>query len=154
MKALHHPNTASLLTLLALMPFHAYAQIATQAPSPGTPPIATPSFGSSFLQVGFGLVVVIAFLIAALWLLKRLTAPRGAVAGLMRVIAGTAVGPRERVVLLEVGDTWLVLGVAPGQVTTLHQLPKQNTAVESTTPVVKDFSTWLKQMMERKNAKQ
>ncbi|MNN99031.1 Flagellar protein FliO [compost metagenome] len=32
-------------------------------------------------------------------------------------------GPRERVVIVEVADTWLVLGVAPGQVSKLHELP-------------------------------
>jgi flagellar protein FliO/FliZ len=53
-------------------------------------------------------------LVGSLWLLKRLTAVRGPASGMMRVVAATAVGGRERVVILEVGSTWLVLGVAPG----------------------------------------
>ena len=40
------------------------------------------------------------------------------------VIGGSAVGQRERVVLVEVADTWLVIGVAPGHVTALHSMPK------------------------------
>jgi flagellar protein FliO/FliZ len=35
------------------------------------------------------------------------------------------VGQRERVVVVEIGDDWLVLGVAAGQVRALHTLPAQ-----------------------------
>ena len=31
-------------------------------------------------------------------------------------------GPRERIVLLEVGETQLLIGVAPGRIQTLHVL--------------------------------
>ena len=78
------------------------------------------------LQVLLGLGVVLALMFGSLWLLKRLSAPRGSAAGLVRVITAAAVGARERVVVVEVGDTWLVLGVAPGRVTTLHQLPRRD----------------------------
>ena len=40
------------------------------------------------------------------------------------MIGGVALGPKERLVLVEIGETWLVLGVAPGQVNTLHTLAK------------------------------
>ena len=42
----------------------------------------------------------------------------------IKLIATQAVGQRERVVLVEVADQWLLLGVAPGQVTALQTLPK------------------------------
>lgn len=119
-----------------------------QPPAP-----AAPEIGGSLLQVVLGLGVVIALLVGALWLLKRLSAPRGAAAGILRVVAGAAVGPRERIVLVEVGDTWLVVGVAPGQVNALHQLPRQGLAADAAAPAGKDFGAWLKQMMERKNAR-
>ncbi len=129
-------------TALAALPATALAQS----------PAALPDSGTSLLQVLLGLAAVIATLLAGLWLLKRLTAPRGAAAGALRVIAGTAVGPRERVVLIEVEDTWLVVGVAPGQVNALHQMPKGRLAAATPAPAVRDFSAWLKQVMERKHA--
>jgi flagellar protein FliO/FliZ len=64
------------------------------------------------MLLGLGGVMVL--LVGSLWLLKRLTAVRGPASGMMRVVAATAVGGRERVVIVEVGSTWLVLGVAPG----------------------------------------
>ncbi len=109
-----------------------------------------PDLGSSALQMVLGLVVVLALLLGALWLLKRISEPRGPVAGLMRVVAGVAVGSRERVVILELGNSWLVLGVAPGQVTTLAEIPRQEvpTSVEKQTE--KDFPLWLKQLIDRR----
>jgi flagellar protein FliO/FliZ len=39
-------------------------------------------------------------------------------------VATQALGQRERVVLVEIGDDWLLLGVAPGQVSALHTGPR------------------------------
>ena len=111
---------------------------------------ATPELGSGILQMLAGLGVVLALVFASLYLLKRLAAPRGAAAGLLRVVAATAIGPRERVVILEIGDTWMVLGTAPGSVTALTQMPRQDLPA---VPKVagKDFAGWLKQITERRN---
>jgi len=112
----------------------------------------TPELGATLLQMLFGLGVVLLLLFASLYLLKRLTAPRGAAAGLLRVVAATAVGTRERVVVLEVGDTWLVLGVTATNVTPLTQLPRSQVPAP-TAPPGKDFGGWLKQVMDRRNAR-
>lgn len=111
---------------------------------------AVPDLGTSALQMVFGLIAVLAILLGALWLLKRISQPQGAAAGLLRVVAGVAVGSRERVVILELGNSWLVLGVAPGQVTTLAEIPRQEVPTSAAQPMGKDFSVWLKQMIERR----
>ncbi|WP_236707694.1 flagellar biosynthetic protein FliO [Sterolibacterium denitrificans] len=82
------------------------------------------STGGGSLQVIFGLLLVALLLAGSLYLLKRLAAPSGGTT-LLRIISAAAVGARERVVVVEVGETWLVLGVAPGQVNKLHELPRQ-----------------------------
>ena len=108
------------LPLLAMA--EAYAQ-APQAP-------AAADLGGSMWQMFFGLALVLALMVGSLWILKKLVAPRGENAGLLRVVAGTAVGARERVVIVEVGSTWLVLGVAPGRVSALAEVPiRQSIAV-------------------------
>lgn len=109
-----------------------------------------PDLGSSALQMVLGLIVVLALLVGALWLLKRISMPRGPVAGLMRVVAGVAVGSRERVVILELGNSWLVLGVAPGQVTTLAEIPRQEMPASATISAAKDFPAWFKQIVEHR----
>ena len=108
--------------------------------------------GGNLLQLLLGFGTVLLLLFGSLWLLKRLTAPRGTAVGVMRVVAGTAVGPRERVVIVEVGEVWLVLGVAPGSVSTLHQLPRAALAAAAQETRGKDFAAWLKQVVDRRHA--
>jgi flagellar protein FliO/FliZ len=115
---------------------------------------ADASLGTSALQMLAGLTLVIAVILGSLWLLKRLSMPRGSQNAVLRIVGGTAVGPRERVVLLEIGDTWLVVGVAPGRVATLHRLPRlapPDPAPEDTPEPVRDFRAWLQNVMERKH---
>lgn len=109
-----------------------------------------PDAGGSILQMLFGLGLVLAMLFGTLWLLKRLSLPRGPGSGLMRVVAGIPVGPRERVVLLEIGSSWLVLGVAQGQVSTLAEVPRQELPPGGGAETARDFAGWLKQITERR----
>jgi flagellar protein FliO/FliZ len=102
--------------------------------------------GGSAFQLLFGLLAVLALLFVSLWLLKRLSAPRGEASRLMRVVAGTAVGTRERVVVLEIGTTWLVLGVAPGHVTALAELPRADLPGDTATPQA-DFAGRLRHLL-------
>ncbi|MDP1652696.1 MAG: flagellar biosynthetic protein FliO [Rhodocyclaceae bacterium] len=138
----------ALLVPLLLTPAVWAADAVSPAP---TIAAAAPDLGSSALQMVFGLIVVLALLLGALWLLKRISMPRGPVAGLLRVVAGVAVGSRERVVILELGNSWLVLGVAPGQVTTLAEIPRQEIPASATGTAAKDFPAWLKQVMKNRD---
>lgn len=83
------------------------------------------NLGSSAIQLFLSLLLIFALLAGSLWLLKRLSTPRGGAGGLLKVVAATAVGTRERVVVLEIGSSWLVLGVAPGRVSALAEVPRQ-----------------------------
>lgn len=144
------PRLLLLCVSLLVAPF---AGAADAVPSAPTLPAAAPDLGSSALQMVFGLVVVLGLLLGALWLLKRLSQPRGAVAGLMRVVAGVAIGPRERVVILELGNSWLVLGVAPGQVTTLAEIPRQELPPGAKPPAAGELPAWLKHIVAHRARK-
>ena len=98
-----------------------------------------------------GMAVVLVVIAAAAWLLKRFAPRNYSDAGVLRVIAGTAVGQRERVVVVEVGATWLVLGVTPGSVNALHQLPRLTTT-EPTAAAnePRPFAAWFKHMLEKR----
>ena len=74
-------------------------------------------------QATLALLLVLAVIFAIAWVARRMRSmARGGGQGI-DVIAQAAVGPRERVVVVRVGTTRLVLGVAPGRVTALHELP-------------------------------
>jgi len=144
------------LFLLSMLP--ALTLAADKPAAAGLPPSTVANSAdlvSSLGQMLLGLAIVIVALFACLWLLKRLGGPRGAARGL-KVLGATPVGPRERVVLVEVADKVLVLGVAPGRVNTLHTLDADQLAASlppAAPTATHGFADRLKQMMEaRKDA--
>ena len=78
----------------------------------------------------FWFIAVIAAIPLVLWFVKR--SPIGSVAGagLMRHVATLPLSASQRIVTVEVGSgaerRWLVLGVTPNAIATLHALPPQD----------------------------
>ena len=104
------------------------------------------------LKVLLGLAVVLALVIGTGWLARRMSpAPMGG--GWLKVQGGISVGVREKVMLVEVRDTWLVLGVAPGQVNVLHTLARPPEAASGNMQGAQapNLGNWLKQTLERRN---
>jgi flagellar protein FliO/FliZ len=90
----------------------------------GPDPIQDPVNMTSLWQLTLGMVLVLGLIISIAWLLKRSGRFQMAAGGGLRVLGGLSMGARERVVLLQVGETQLLVGVAPGRVQTLHVLDK------------------------------
>ncbi len=80
---------------------------------------------SGLAQAGLGLFAVIALILLLAWLARRAGLVRHGQGGQMKVIGSTMLGARQRLVMVEVGDTCLVLGVSAGEIRTLHTLPAQ-----------------------------
>lgn len=115
--------------------------------------MATTSIMSLF-QVLFGLGLVLAAIAGTAWLLRKFAPGQVAASGALRVVGGVAVGPKERVVLVDVGDTRLVLGVAPGHISTLHEMPRPDEPVlASAESPVGPFYARLKEMLEKRGMK-
>ncbi|MCH4562950.1 flagellar biosynthetic protein FliO [Halomonas sp. EGI 63088] len=79
------------------------------------------------------LALIVVIIVVASAVLKRVGVNRQAHGGRLRVVGGTSVGNRERVVIVQVEETWLVLGVGGGQVSKLHELPAPGPIGETTT---------------------
>ncbi|HEY3730269.1 MAG TPA: flagellar biosynthetic protein FliO [Steroidobacteraceae bacterium] len=85
---------------------------------------APPSTGTGLLRVTLALLVVLAAVLAAAWLTRRMRAfGSGRALADLQVLAQMPLGTRERAVLLRVGDCQLLIGVTPTNVRTLHVLP-------------------------------
>lgn len=85
---------------------------------------AVPSLGAgAVLQTLVGLAVVIGLVFGCAWLARRCGFQPARRGGALKVVASVAVGGKESATVVEIGDTWLVLGVAPGNVRLLHTLP-------------------------------
>jgi flagellar protein FliO/FliZ len=92
---------------------------------------AVPSLGfGAVLQTLFGLVIVIGFVFGCAWLARRFGLNGTKRGGLVKVVGGASLGNKERVAVVEVGDTWLVLGAGPGNVRLLHTMPAGSVAAD------------------------
>ena len=131
----------------------AAAAIALHAAPAAAQDGASPVGVTGVLQVLTALGLVLLLVVGTGWLLRRMGRVPGLSSQSIRTIGALAVGTRERVVLLEVGATWILVGVAPGHVRPLATLPKGEIAatehqVQQTAP----FATWLKRFTEGRHA--
>ena len=95
-------------------------------------PLKTEPVGAGdFLQMLFGLILVLGIIFGMAWFIRRMGSFQQASHGSLRILGGLSVGQRERIVLLQVGEQQLLIGLAPGQIRTLHVL-EQNVAVNKT----------------------
>jgi flagellar protein FliO/FliZ len=88
-----------------------------------SPALAASGTATSMLTVLLSLALILGGFVALAWLARRYLPGMGA-QGVVKVVGTTPVGARERVVVVEVDDTWLLLGVGGGNVRLLHTLPK------------------------------
>ena len=82
------------------------------------------STAGSLAQVTISLLLVLAAVFAAGWVVRRLRGFSRLQSDAMTVIADLPLGTKERAVLVQVGSQQLLLGVAPGRISTLHVLPE------------------------------
>jgi flagellar protein FliO/FliZ len=135
-------QAACLPALLATVPL----QAAGKAPSP-IGMAGEVMDGGFMLQFLAGLAIVLVSIVGLAWLMKRAGGLRASAHGTLRVIDGIALSARERIVLVQVGDTQVLLGVAPGRVNRVHVLDEKVavSAPAETAPV--NFAERLKQVM-------
>jgi flagellar protein FliO/FliZ len=138
---------------LALLPLAVSVFGAASGTVASSPVAASPSSAGGLMQVLFGLVVVLALLAGCAWLLRRVSSSRSLGGANIKIIGGVSVGTRERVIVVEVADQWIVVGVAPGRINALSTMPKQQAdAPHIDTPLPRNFSNWLAHTLEKRNA--
>ena len=107
------------------------------------------TFGALF-QGLLGLAVVLAALVGFFWFLRRFSPGQTGAQGLVKVGGGVMLGPRERLVVVEVGDTWLLVGVGGGQVSPLHHMPRPAGYVPPVAGAQPSFADKLKDFLPKR----
>ncbi|MCU6173481.1 flagellar biosynthetic protein FliO [Citrobacter cronae] len=111
-------------------------------------PSAVP--GSPLVQVSGALLGIIVLILAAAWVIKRLGfTPKSAGTRGLKIASSTSLGPRERVVIVEVEDARLVLGVTASQINLLHTLPPAPADAEEKPASPADFQAMMKSLLKR-----
>ncbi len=124
-------NLFSASSVLCPLSF-AHAAEGARAPYIPTPPAVS---GGDVVQILFSLLLVLAAIVLVAWLLKRMNVAQQGSGNLLRVLGSVSVGQRERAVLVEIKNTWIVVGVASGQVCTLHALEKPGALEQNEPPI-------------------
>ncbi len=145
---------ASSLVLVMVLSFTApaYAEKSFAVPQ-ATQGIATSPAGG-MASVMLSLLLVLAAVFAAAWLMRRLRAGNAVTRGVMEVLADLPLGTKERAVLVRVGKEQVLLGVAPGRVNTLHVFAEgqgpviaADTSTTSGAPTAPDFKGVLRRSL-------
>lgn len=106
---------------------------------------------ADYLQITLGLLFVVGLIYAGAWMVKRLNGGVLHNASQMRVLSGVSIGTREKLLLVDVAGTQLLLGVAPGRVNKLHVFDEP---VIDTSPKAHsvDFAQKLKKLIDTNSA--
>ncbi len=104
-------------------------------------------------QLFSGLFVVLASIVALVWLIKRFGRFSYTSQQTVKVLGGISLGTREKVVLIEVGKEQLLIGVAPGRVNILHQLQEPIEVNDSNESFQSVFGQRVKDLFKREEKK-
>jgi flagellar protein FliO/FliZ len=88
-------------------------------------------------QIAVSLLLVLIIIFLAAWLLRRFGHFPAVAEGNLRVLGSLSVGQRERILLLQVGQEQLLVGVTTSRITTLHTLSEPVSLSETQPRLVK-----------------
>jgi flagellar protein FliO/FliZ len=100
-------------------------------------PAAGSGIAGQLAQLVLGLLLVLGLIFFLAWLLRRVQQAGPAGKGqVIDIVGSRALGPRDRLVLVQVGNEQILLGLSPGTITALHVLkePVQVPATDQATP--------------------
>ncbi|MFJ4251200.1 flagellar protein FliO/FliZ [Pseudomonas helmanticensis] len=128
------------LTVLAAEPA---ASIAASVPA-ATAPMVNSGVAGQLTQLVFGLLLVLGVIFFLAWLLRRVQQAGPAGKGqVIELIGSRALGPRDRLMLVQVGNEQILLGLSPGTITALHVLKEPVPVPSTSEKATPDFAQQL-----------
>lgn len=151
-------SRAASVGAIALTLFSSATALANEAAPSAAEKLSLPSHSAGDLfQILFGLMIVLAVMGGIAWMLRKAGVAGRNNGSVVKIVGGVNVGNRERVMVVEVADQWIVVGVAVGRVNALATLPKQAEQVPAQAATESDannFASWLKQTIDKRKANQ
>jgi flagellar protein FliO/FliZ len=105
----------------------------------------------SLIQITLSLLLVVGLLIGLSVVFKKFGMNRINSPLPFKVIGAVTIGNNQRLMVIEVGDEWIVLGVTPHQISTITSMPRQENGNGTNAKV--NFSAWMQSALEKYHAK-
>lgn len=128
-------------SVLAAEPAGTAAATAASVSASGT------GMAGQLAQLVLGLLLVLGLIFFLAWLVRRVQQAGPAGKGqVIDIIGSRALGPRDRLVLVQVGNEQILLGLSPGTITALHVL-KEPVPVPSSEQATPEFAQRLMELL-------
>ncbi|VVN47837.1 hypothetical protein PS862_04968 [Pseudomonas fluorescens] len=133
--------------LALALPFNVLAAEPVATAAAAAAPAVSSGVAGQLTQLVFGLLLVLGLIFFLAWLLRRVQQAGPAGKGqVIELIGSRALGPRDRLMLVQVGNEQILLGLSPGSITALHVL-KEPVQVPSTGKTTPEFAQRLMELM-------
>ena len=135
--------------LLLALPFSVLAaEPVTSAATAAAAPVVSSGVAGQLTQLVFGLLLVLGLIFFLAWLLRRVQQAGPAGKGqVIELIGSRALGPRDRLMLVQVGNEQILLGLSPGTITALHVLKEPVQVPGDTEKATPEFAQHLLRML-------
>ncbi|MGB7389004.1 MAG: flagellar biosynthetic protein FliO [Pseudomonas neustonica] len=134
------------LLAMALLPG---TSLAAEEPAVAAIGASSGSLVGQLLQLALGLAVVIGLIFALGYLMRRVgpLAPQGGQH--IKLVSSLPLGPRDRLLLVDVGGTQMLLGTSPGRINTLHVFEQPVADLAAAAAGNGDFGRKLQALLKR-----
>ncbi|MDH1630196.1 flagellar biosynthetic protein FliO [Pseudomonas mosselii] len=110
------------------------------APLPG-------GLGAQLAQMVFGLLLVVGLIFVLAWLLRRMQGNVQRGAQVIEIVGSRAIGPRDRLLLVQVGKEQILIGHSPGSIEALHVLAEPVEVPATARQATPEFAQRLLELM-------
>ena len=136
-----------LLGALLAFPLSVLAAEPAATATAAVAPVVGSGIGGQLTQLVLGLLLVLGLIFGLAWLLRRVQHAGPRQGQVNELISSRALGARDRLVLVQVGNEQILLGLTPGRITPLHVLKEPVQLPESSQPATPEFAKRLMELM-------
>ncbi|MFD2643368.1 flagellar biosynthetic protein FliO [Pseudomonas japonica] len=129
------------------LPLALSAQVGATPAASVAAPATSGSVAGQLTQLVFGLLLVLGLIFFLAWLLRRVQNAAPNANQVIQVVGSRQVGPRDRLLLVQVGNEQILVGHTPGSLTALHVMTQPVAAPASTRPATPEFAQRLMELL-------
>ena len=142
-----------LLGGLLAFPFSVLAAEPVVTATTAAAPVVGSGIGGQLTQLVLGLLLVLGLIFGLAWLLRRVQHAGPRQGQVIELISSRALGARDRLVLVQVGNEQILLGLTPGRITPLHVLKEPVQVPGTAQPATPEFAKRLMEILGQQKDK-